>query len=158
MMAYSVSLKVKLYRSAAVGFIWYDKAWRDDRKITWEDLDETIYAAAAMLLIWPEVAAPLLVSPPALAVESIVLGGFVISVAIGASKGGVEGGIEGGYNYYEFITQPKKYKERSVPLIRKYITEPVIDYVVEELWQKQLADPIGTWYDQRKKDLWRVIP
>jgi len=147
-MAYTISLKVKLYRSAAVGWVWYDKAWRDDKKITLEDIDETIYAAGAMLLIWPEFAAPLLASPPAIAIEAIVVAGFVASVAIG--------GFEGGERYIEYITEPEKYIERGAPPVQEYITEPIIDYVTEELWQKQLVEPIGGWLSRRERDVKRV--
>jgi len=48
---------------------------------------------------------------------------------------------------------PKKWVEVVGPAIREEITEPVIEYVTEELWQKQLVDPIGGWLSRRERDL-----
>jgi len=143
-MSWTASLKTKIYRSAYVGWIWYDKAWRDDRKFTTEDIDETIYAAAAMLLIWPEVLAPVLTSPPAVAIEVIVVGGLVASVAIG--------GARGGELYIEYITSPEEW----APTVVEYIAEPVVEYVTEELWQRQLVEPITAWVNRRERDLQRT--
>jgi len=51
---------------------------------------------------------------------------------------------------------PGKWIEVVGPAIREEITEPVIEYVTEELWQKQLVDPIGGWLSRRERDLERA--
>jgi len=40
-------------------------------------------------------------------------------------------------------------------LVRE-VTDPVITYVTEELWQKQIADPIGGWLSRRERDIRRA--
>jgi len=37
---------------------------------------------------------------------------------------------------------PRDYFETVVPAIQSEITEPIIDYIFEELWQKQLVEPL----------------
>jgi len=51
---------------------------------------------------------------------------------------------------------PGKWAEVVLPAIQSEITEPVIEYVTEELWQKQLVDPIGGWLSRRERDLWHA--
>lgn len=51
---------------------------------------------------------------------------------------------------------PDEWFEVVGPAIREEITEPVIEYVTEELWQKQLVDPIGGWISRRERDIRRA--
>jgi len=51
---------------------------------------------------------------------------------------------------------PKEWYEVVAPAVREEITEPIIDYVTEELWQEQLVDPIGGWISRRERDIKRV--
>lgn len=140
-------IRQKLYRSSAVGWVWYNAAWRDDRKITVEDVPETAAALGAMGLIWWDTAAMAigLSSTPFVAVEVTVVAGAVASYSIA--------GTEGVENYIDFITEPSKWIERGGPPIQKYITEPTIEYVTEELWQRQLVDPISGWVERRREEL-----
>lgn len=48
---------------------------------------------------------------------------------------------------------PKEFYKVVAPAIREEITEPIIDYVVDELWQKQLVEPIGGWLSRRERDI-----
>lgn len=48
---------------------------------------------------------------------------------------------------------PKEWYDLVVPTIQEEITEPIIEYVTEELWQKQLADPISAWGSRRRREL-----
>jgi len=98
-----VGTRTQWYRSMAIGWAWYEAAWRDDRKFTYEDIDETILAAAALAFVWK--GNIVLAAVPGLAiVEGIVVTGAVVSYAIG--------GTEGVENYIDFITEPTKIPER----------------------------------------------
>ena len=80
--------------SAAVLTLWYDRAYRDDRKFTAEDIDETALAAGALASIWmAEMPITAAIVPP---VGGIVAAGGVASFAIA--------GEEGYYDYVDFIT------------------------------------------------------
>jgi len=80
--------------SAAVLTLWYDRAYRDDRKFTIEDIDETALAAGALSWIWlAEMPITAAVLPP---VAVIGAAGAVTSYAIG--------GEEGYYDYVEFVS------------------------------------------------------
>jgi len=51
---------------------------------------------------------------------------------------------------------PKKWVEVVGPAIQQEIIEPTVEYVTEELWQKQLVEPIGGWLSRRERDLQRA--
>jgi len=51
---------------------------------------------------------------------------------------------------------PRDYYETVAPAIQSEITEPIIEYVTEELWQKQLVDPIEGWLSRRERDIRRA--
>jgi len=51
---------------------------------------------------------------------------------------------------------PKKYVEVVGPALKEKVTEPIIEYVTEELWQKQLVEPIGGWLSRRERDVRRA--
>jgi hypothetical protein len=80
--------------SAAVLTLWYDRAIRDDRKFTIEDIDETALAAGALTWIWLAEMPPVAKSIPPVA--AIVATGAVVSYAIG--------GEEGYYDYVDFVS------------------------------------------------------
>lgn len=125
----------------------YQKAWMDDREITWEDADEILAYTLAMGLIWgPELAVAFGVSAtPLLVVEGIVVAGFVASAAIG--------GVKGAENYMEFITEPGKYYERT-------------EFAVETIYEHKIKEPLIAlavayvgWWDRRveeMKSVWAV--
>lgn len=48
---------------------------------------------------------------------------------------------------------PADYIETVAPAIQSEITEPMIEYITEELWQKQLVEPIGGWLSRREREL-----
>jgi len=51
---------------------------------------------------------------------------------------------------------PKEWIEVVGPAVREEITDPIVEYVTEELWQNQLVDPIGGWISRRERDLRRA--
>jgi hypothetical protein len=115
----------------------YQKAWMDDRDITWEDADEILAYTLAMGIIWgPELAIAFGVSAtPLLVIEGIVVAGFVASAAIG--------GVKGAEDYMEFITEPGKYFERT-------------EFAVETIYQHKIKEPLvaaANWYVERVDEL-----
>lgn len=116
----------------------YQEAWMDDRKITIEDADEMATYGLKIGLIWgPELAALAMISAaPLWGVYAVIGTGFIASYAIGGS--------EGAERYTEYIFSP----EQWAPTVRDQITDPVFRYVKEELWQKQLVEPIGAWWKE----------
>lgn len=79
---------------------WANAAWHDDNEFTFEDLDETFYAAGMLGLIWsPQIAIVAGISvTPLNIVEAAALTGLVASYAIG--------GMEGAETYVDYITDP----------------------------------------------------
>jgi hypothetical protein len=115
----------------------YQKAWMDDREITWEDADEILAYTLAMGLIWgPELAIAFGVSAtPLLVIEGIVVAGFVASAAIG--------GVKGAENYMDFITEPGKYYERT-------------QFAVETIYEHKIKEPLvaaANWYVDKVDDI-----
>jgi len=93
---------------------WLNAAYADDNEFTIEDIDETVYAAGMLGLIWsPQIAlaipAVATAATPLAIVEGAALAGLAASFAIG----GVEGAetyidyVEPG-NWPELITDPGK--------------------------------------------------
>ena len=71
--------------SAAVLTLWYDRAYRDNRKFTDEDNDETALSAGALAWIWwAEMPPAAAILPPATAAIGV---GAVTSYAIAGEKG-----------------------------------------------------------------------
>ena len=106
--------------SAAVLTLWYDRAYRDDRKFSIEDIDETALAAGALGWIWlAEMPVTAALLPP---VTAVVAGGAIVSAAIA--------GEEGNYDYVDFVQSGPigwvdKTLEVTVPAIKEKITEEV---------------------------------
>jgi len=44
----------------------------------------------------------------------------------------------------------------TADIIVREVTDPMIEYVTEEIWQKQLVEPIGGWLYRRERDLRRA--
>ena len=44
--------RTRVYRSIAMTSWWIDEALLDDRKLTLEDIDETLLTASGLALIW----------------------------------------------------------------------------------------------------------
>jgi len=59
---------------------------------------------------------------------------------------------------------PIEWYEVVAPAVKEKILAPTVEYVTEELWQKQLVRPVSGWVDRRaqeleqgKEDLWKVL-
>jgi len=86
---------------------WLNEAYFDDDKFTFEDIDETMYAAGVLGLIWsPQIAMAIpafaVVATPLAIVEGAALAGLAVSFAIG--------GAEGAETYIDYI-DPRNYPE-----------------------------------------------
>jgi len=119
--------RTKWYRTLAILIAWERAAWRDDRKFTAEDIDETLWAIAGIAFVWKGEA--LLTAVPGIAiVEAAIITGAVASYAID--------GVEGVENYIDFITEPTKIPER-------------IAFTAETIYEHKIEDPLiaaATWY------------
>jgi len=108
---------------ASLGIIWtmYELAWRDDRKITWEDAPELAMGTLSLGVLWaPEILTIASVSTtPIVVIEAAVVVGAISSYAIG--------GVEGVENYIDFITEPTKIPERIV-----FTAETIYEHKIEE--------------------------
>lgn len=54
---------------------------------------------------------------------------------------------------------PAEWYKVVAPAVKKEITEPIIEYVVEDLWQEQIVDPITNWAsetERRLKEAWKL--
>ena len=79
---------------------WLNAAYLDDGEFTFEDIDETMYAAGMLGLIWsPQIALAIGISAtPLNVIEGAALAGLAVSFAIG--------GVEGAETYVDYITDP----------------------------------------------------
>lgn len=136
-------MRTQLYRSLAVGLYWRKKAWQDDKKLTFEDLDETAKAVVALGFIWG--GNKLLANLPAIkVVEGLVLSGAVVSFAIAGEKGFDD--------YVDFMTgevSPKEFGE----VVQAELIQPAKKYIMEELWEEQLVKPVTSWVNRRIDEL-----
>lgn len=114
----------------------YDLAWRDDRKITWDDWPELSKGTAALGILWaPEILTITGVSTtPLVIVEGVVVTGAIVSYAVG--------GVEGVENYIDFITEPEKYYARS-----KFTVKTIYEQKIEEPLQEA-----AIWYVETVDD------
>lgn len=84
------------------------------------------------------------------------------AVGVGATMAIVEAtGIGEWEDVRDFVIQdpfdmPRDYFDTVAPAIQSEITDPMIEYVKEELWQKQLVEPIGGWLSRRERDIRRA--
>jgi len=64
-------------------------------------------------------------------------------------------GIGEAEDVVDFVLDPDPVDWYKVvaPAVREKITEPIIEYVTEELWQKQLVDPITEWASEAEREL-----
>jgi len=125
----------------------------EDEKVDWDDAGTiaSFIAWEAVLwgtdfLEWREIH-----KKPLYIIEAAIIAGGFISYGIG--------GREGLMNYVDLMTgkvTPKEWLEVVGPAIQSEVTEPIIEYLTEELWQKQLVDPIGGWVSRREKDIRRA--
>jgi len=127
-------VRTQWYRSLAVVYLWKKKAWDDDHKFTIEDVDETLYAAAALAFIWK--GNVILAAVPGVAIaEGIVVAGAVASYAIG--------GTEGVEDYLDFFMEPTKIPERV-----KFTAETIYEHKIEQplitaaKWYVDLVDEV----------------
>jgi len=113
----------------------------EDEKFTVEDIDETIYAVAALAFIWK--GEMMLAAIPGInIVEGIVVGGAVASYAIG--------GMEGVENYIDFITSPKKYYERTKESLQIIYEQKIEDPLVAAAeWYVNKVDRGISWADKK---------
>jgi len=115
----SNSIRPNIYRSLASTWAWYEMAYRDDRKFTMEDLDETALWMAYNAWVWSGPALLARAGPVVPAVEAIIVAGAVASAAIG--------GVEGVENYVDFISEPEKMPERW-----EFTKQTIYEEVIEE--------------------------
>lgn len=122
-----IGSRTQWYRSIAVVMAWREAAWRDDKKLTWGDLPETVVAGATLALIWK--GDVILAAVPGLAiVEAAVIAGAVTSYAIA--------GEEGFDDYVDFITEPTKIPER-------------VAFTAETIYEHKIEQPLisaASWY------------
>jgi len=87
-------------QSYAVVGAWLNAAYLDDDEFTFEDIDETMYAAGMLGLIWsPQIALAIGISAtPLNVIEGAALAGLAVSFVIG--------GVEGAETYVDYITDP----------------------------------------------------
>ena len=138
---------------------WYDQAYRDDRKITWEDLDESFLAVGGLAWIWWEEAA--------FAVAAPLLPTITTAVFVGAGVSTIIGGEEGLYEYIEFLKSgPQgmwdKTMDVTIPAISETVTETVDDAVMwgeflvrtaESIWEHRIQ-PRVPWQIFRQPSFW----
>jgi len=145
--------KTQRFRTYAVLYAWEQAAWADDQKFTWEDLDETIYAGIALAFIWK--GEWILATIPGInLVEGLVVGGAVVSFAIG--------GVEGVEDYIDFMAEtPKMLAEITlgqVPEKIKFTAETIYEHKIEEPLTMAARRYVG-WVDRRMEEVqsvWRV--
>ena len=131
--------RTRVYRSIAVASWWSDKALRDDGKITTEDIDETIFAAAGLALIWR--GDILLAQIPGIQiVEGIIVAGGVIAYSIN--------GVEGVLDYADFISAgPSEWKritmEETLPIIYEEVIKPEVVDPVTEFVETKIDQGLG---------------
>ena len=132
-----MNLRPNIYRSLASTWAWWELAYRDDRKFTIEDVDETALWLAYNAWVWRGPA--MLAAVPHLAViESVVVAGAVASAAIG--------GVEGVENYVDFISEPEKYDERW-----EFTKKTLFEEIIEPPLVKAAEAYVG-WVDRRVEE------
>jgi len=154
-MALSNATKAKIARGLVGGYLtlqYYKEMKENYRKGDWLEAvkDTGIYAVT----ITPFVAPTFFFAQVAFPVTIGVGAGLIATAAIVEVTGIGE---------WEDVVEmaldpptPKEWIEVVAPAIQSEVTEPVIEYVTEELWQKQLVDPIGGWLGRRERDIERV--
>lgn len=122
----------------------YELAWRDDRKITWEDAPELALGTLSLGVLWaPEILTIASVSTtPIVVIEAAVVVGAISSYAIG--------GVEGVENYIDFITEPTKIPERIV-----FTAETIYEHKIEEPLVAAAEAYVG-WWDRRVAEVQSV--
>jgi len=148
-----MSLRYHFKGIETAGILWilYDKSYRDDRKLTWEDADEFVIAGGALTLVWADVAFAGVATWPLVVIEAAVVGGLVASIAIG--------GVEGGEAYIDFITSdPEEMWEKTVEVTLPAIKEKVVS-VGKEIQEKSEEIQIAAvaWVDRRLMEGQRYI-
>lgn len=130
-------MRTQWYRSLAVVYLWKKKAWDDDHEFTIEDIDETIYAAAALAFIWK--GNLILAAVPGVAiVEGIVVAGAVASYAIG--------GAEGVEDFIDFYMEPTK-----IPGRISFTAKTIYEHKIEKPLVEAAKAYVG-WWDRRVED------
>lgn len=123
-----MSIRTNWYRSVASTWAWYELAWRDDRKFTAEDIDETALWIGYNAWVWKGAVALNALGPVVPIIEGAVITGAIASYAIG--------GTEGVENYIDFITEPSKMPER-------------IAFTAKTIYEEKIEEPLvaaANWY------------
>jgi len=113
--------------------------------------DTAFYAAAMLPVVAPKFFWGTVMYPVTVFVASTFVATWVIVELTGI--GDVEDVAEIYLNPVETL---KSYPEVVGPAIVENITDPAITYLEEELWQKQLVEPIGGWLSRRKREIKRI--
>lgn len=106
---------------------WTNAAYLDDNEFTVEDIDETLFAATMLGLIWsPQIAVAVGVSTtPLNVVEGAALAGLAVSFAIG--------GVEGAETYVDYITDPVDMFNNEAKLESLVLAADIVTSVVNPL-------------------------
>jgi len=148
--------KVGVARATIAGYLTlrYHKEMKENyQKGDWlEAAKDTAYFAVALS---PVVAPTFFFGT--LAPYWIGIGAGVVATAVVVEATGI-GEWE---DVRDFVLQdprdmPGDYIETVAPAIQSEITQPILEYVTEELWQKQLVDPVGGWLSRRERDIRRA--
>jgi len=133
--------RTQYYRSLAVVWLWYEKAYRDDQEFTVEDIPETLIAGGALAFIWsPQIGIAVgLTNPVVATIEVVAVTGLVASYAIG--------GREGVENYIDFITEPTKIPGRIA-----FTAETIYEHKIEKPLVAAAEAYVG-WVDRRIEEL-----
>ena len=123
---------------------------RADDKLDWDDAPRIGSFIAGEAIMWGSDLLDWRKAPmkPLYIIDAAIITGGVVSYAIA--------GEEGVYDYVDLISgevSPTEFAEVVIPAIQSEVTEPIIDYVVEEIWEKQLVDPITGWVSRREDEL-----
>jgi len=126
---------------------------RADDKLDWDDAPRIASFIAGEAIMWGGDLLDWRKAPmkPLYIIDALIISGGIVSYAIA--------GEEGVYDFVDLISgevSPAEWADVVVPAIQSEVTEPIIEYVTEELWQKQLVDPITGWAARRERDLKRA--
>jgi len=145
--------KVKLARGLVGGWLigrYYREMKENYQKGDWlEAGKDTAYFA---ITIGP-VVAPNLAWRAAAPVILGVGAGLIVTVAIVEATG--IGTTEDVIDMVLDPPSPSEFLDVVGPQVQEHITEPIIDYLFEEIWQKQLVDPLTQiWRTTQPHSLW----
>jgi len=123
---------------------------RADDKLDWDDAPRIASFIAGEAIMWGGDILDWRKAPmkPLYIIDALIISGGIVSYAIA--------GEEGVYDFVDLISgevSAAEWADVVVPAIQSEVTEPIIEYVTEELWQNQIVDPITAWGSRRKEEI-----